>query len=74
VFCSLFVSCGLLLVATSNRAPDALYENGLQRQLFLPFVHRLKVRFMLGPRICKFLQAGEMFCMLLVPMFHLTAC
>ena len=35
---------GVTLVATSNRAPDALYRNGLNRQLFLPFIGMLKER------------------------------
>ncbi|CAI9754749.1 unnamed protein product [Fraxinus pennsylvanica] len=35
---------GSILVATSNRAPDKLYEGGLQRDLFLPFIATLKER------------------------------
>ncbi|KAF3452889.1 hypothetical protein FNV43_RR03322 [Rhamnella rubrinervis] len=37
-------SNGLILVSTSNRAPDKLYEGGLQRDLFLPFISTLKER------------------------------
>ena len=40
---------GVTLVSTSNRKPDDLYLNGINRQLFLPFIAMLKDRMAIVP-------------------------
>ncbi|HEY5347961.1 MAG TPA: cell division protein ZapE [Rhizomicrobium sp.] len=48
-----FFARGVTIVATSNTPPDRLYEGGLNRQLFLPFIaiiqKRLRVIALNGP-------------------------
>jgi cell division protein ZapE len=43
LFETLFAT-GIVIVTTSNRVPDDLYKNGLNRQLFLPFIAQIKDR------------------------------
>ncbi len=41
LFEALWKTEGVVVIATSNRSPDTLYENGLNRNLFLPFVEMM---------------------------------
>jgi len=49
LFEALWVKEGVVVIATSNRSPETLYENGLNRGLFLPFIEMMSEHFIIHP-------------------------
>ena len=47
LFEALWVNEGVVVIATSNRSPETLYENGLNRGLFLPFIKMMPDHFII---------------------------
>ena len=49
LFEALWVNEGVVVIATSNRSPETLYEKGLNRGLFLPFINMMPEHFIIHP-------------------------
>lgn len=49
LFEALWQNEGVVVIATSNRSPDTLYENGLNRGLFLPFIKMMPEHLIIHP-------------------------
>ena len=43
------LDAGVALVTTSNRPPNDLYKDGLNRELFMPFIHLIEARMQVVP-------------------------